>query len=276
MHTVRGAGWEYTRWRAPGLDGLVDHLWAFAGPTVNPRKRVFPNGCIELIVNLAQPYRLLEGGGPALLRHVFVGGMQTGPMLLEQPAHQACVAARLTVRGARLLFGRPLSEVTDLHVDLDDLLGAAARELAERCAEAATAPARLQLLAAWLRARMRGDRAGRDDPAISWAVARLERSAGTTAIAALQRDTQRGKAALAAAFRDHVGVTPKVFARILRLRRVLGLLQGDRGGLAEVALAAGFYDQAHMNAEFRALAGMTPRQFLAARHPVGDGSTAAG
>lgn len=41
-----------------------------------------------------------------------------------------------------------------------------------------------------------------------------------------------------------------------------------------MALDACFYDQPHMNAEFRALAGVTPREFLATRHPVGDGSTA--
>jgi AraC-like DNA-binding protein len=42
-----------------------------------------------------------------------------------------------------------------------------------------------------------------------------------------------------------------------------------------VAIANSFYDQPHLTAEFRTLAGMTPRQFLSARHPVGDGSTAA-
>jgi hypothetical protein len=44
--------------------------------------------------------------------------------------------------------------------------------------------------------------------------------------------------------------------------------------LTDVALDARFCDQAHMNAEFRALGGLTPREFLALRHPVGDGSTA--
>jgi AraC-like DNA-binding protein len=43
--------------------------------------------------------------------------------------------------------------------------------------------------------------------------------------------------------------------------------------LTDVALDAQYCDHAHMNAEFRALGGVTPRAFLAARHLVGDGST---
>ena len=56
---------------------------------------------------------------------------------------------------------------------------------------------------------------------------------------------------------------------------MLSLLQKGSEPLADVALAAGYYDQPHMTVEFRELAGITPSQFLAARHPAGDGSTAA-
>ncbi|MGH7580417.1 MAG: helix-turn-helix domain-containing protein, partial [Gemmatimonadales bacterium] len=49
---------------------------------------------------------------------------------------------------------------------------------------------------------------------------------------------------------------------------VAAMLQAGAGPLVGVALAAGYYDQPHMNAEFRALAGLTPRDFLlATRYP---------
>jgi AraC-like DNA-binding protein len=274
LERVCGDSWEYTSWRPPELAGVVDHLWAFTGPSANLRKRVFPNGCIELIVNLDEPYRVLEGGGIETLRDAFVGGILAGPMLLEQPRRQRCVSARLRPAAARALFGLPLAEITSIHVDLVDLLGAAGRELAERCAAAATTAARLAVLAAWLRARLAAR--SRGDAAIAWAVEQLESSGGATPIAELHARTGLGKAALAAAFRDRVGLTPKRFARVVRLRRALALLQRGDPSLAEVAYAAGFYDQPHMNAEFRALAGVTPAQFVASRHPVGDGSTATG
>jgi AraC-like DNA-binding protein len=63
-------------------------------------------------------------------------------------------------------------------------------------------------------------------------------------------------------------VTPKRLARIHRFDRALTLVSREDGSLADVAQRAGFFDQPHMNAEFRELAGLTPGQFLAAtRYP---------
>ena len=54
-------------------------------------------------------------------------------------------------------------------------------------------------------------------------------------------------------------------AKALRFRRALGQLQSAGPvRLTDVALDAQYCDQAHMNAEFRALGGITPRAFLAA------------
>jgi transcriptional regulator GlxA family with amidase domain len=76
------------------------------------------------------------------------------------------------------------------------------------------------------------------------------------------------KTRLANAFRAQIGATPKQYARILRFRRALAMVNAAEGSLAGVALAAGYYDQPHMNAEFRELSGFSPREFLAAiRYP---------
>jgi CO/xanthine dehydrogenase Mo-binding subunit len=47
--------WSYSAWRPPHLGGLVDHLWAYDGPSSHRRKRVFPNGRVELFLNFGDP-----------------------------------------------------------------------------------------------------------------------------------------------------------------------------------------------------------------------------
>jgi AraC-like DNA-binding protein len=266
--------WVYVSWRPRDLAPFVDHLWAFEGPTRNPYKRIFPNGCLELIVNLGGPYDALGEHGVERLPRTSLTGSLTGPLVLRQPPRQHCIAARLRPAGAYALLAPPLSEVTGLSVDLHDLLGPDAAALTDRCAAVADVRAQLRVLAAWLRNRTR--RARSFAPPIAWAVAELEATAGTSPIATIRERTGLSKARLSRAFRASVGLTPKVYGRIVRLRGALSALQSDGDlHLAELAVDRRFYDQAHMNAEFRALTGLTPREFVAARHPVGDGSTVA-
>jgi len=66
-----------------------------------------------------------------------------------------------------------------------------------------------------------------------------------------------GRPQLERLFRERVGVTPKVYARLLRFEASLSLAR--RGARwAEVAAGAGFADQSHLVREYRALAGTSP------------------
>ena len=264
--------WSYSAWRPPQLQGLIDHLWAYDGPSSHRRKRVFPNGRVELIFNFGDPYRLVEGAGAEVCRNTWISGPQVGPMLLEQPAHQDVIGVRLRPAGAYALVARALRETTGLLLDLSDLIGPEASELLERCEKATSIESRFRVLAQWI--GKCSTRTGGIDRAVAWAIAQLDASGGTTPIAALRERTGLSKTQLVEVFRDQVGLAPKRYGRIARFRRALGQLQSaGPGRLIDVALASQYYDQAHMNAEFRALGGVTPRAFLAARHSVGDGST---
>ncbi len=275
FETVRGVSplgrWSYTVWRPPKLQGLIDHLWAYEGPSSHRRKRVFPNGRVELILNFGERYRLVAGCGE-VSPTTWLSGPQVGPILLEQPAHQHVLGVRLRPAGARAVVARPMRHTTGLSLDLSDLIGPEAAELLDRCAEAPSIERRFRVVAQWI-ARCFG-RTQRMDRAVAWAVAQLDASGGTTSIATLRERTGFSKTQLVEAFRDEVGLTPKLYGRIVRFQRALLQLQtAGPARLTDVALDAQYYDQAHMNADFRALGGVTPRAFLAARHPVGDGST---
>ncbi len=64
---------------------------------------------------------------------------------------------------------------------------------------------------------------------------------------------------LRAVFTRAVGLSPKRFARVDRVRRVVA--RGRRGGWARVAVELGYFDQAHLSAEFRAVMGVSPGAF---------------
>jgi AraC-like DNA-binding protein len=275
MKTVRGqtpaGAWTYGECRPASLAGLVDLMWYFDGPTASRRKRVFPNGRLELMVNLGEPYAV--DGVPVLVDGGLCG-LQRGPVVIDQPARQRILGLRLRPAGAYALLPAPQWEVAGRFLGLEDAFGAAGRELAERCHEARGMEALFAVALRWVTERL--GRAAGPDRAVGWCARQIEQSGGLASISHLRQRLGFSAPRLLAAFREQVGLTPKLYARTVRFSRLLRLLQEGRSSLADAALSAGYYDQAHMTVEFRELGGITPRGFLASRHAVGDGTTAVG
>jgi AraC-like DNA-binding protein len=179
----------------------------------------------------------------------------------------------LTPLGARALLGTPLGELTNRVVALEDVLGPAARHLAERLDGAAGWEERFAILDAVLLARAASAEPVRPD--VAWAWRRLVRSRGSIAVAALAAELGCSRRHLAARFGEEVGLPPKAYARLLRFQRATeALLSGGEPRLAEVAAACGYADQSHLNRDFRAFAGTTPSALLADR-VLGEGGVLA-
>jgi AraC-like DNA-binding protein len=64
-------------------------------------------------------------------------------------------------------------------------------------------------------------------------------------------------------FLEQVGVGPKTFARVARFQRLLAHLRGRSApSWAAAAADVGYFDQSHLIADFRELAGTTPVPFF--------------
>lgn len=69
-------------------------------------------------------------------------------------------------------------------------------------------------------------------------------------------------------FKKHTGLNARTFMRILRFYRAYFLLPSGRyTSLTDLALKAGYFDQAHFNRDFRQFTGYSPRAFLKKQHP---------
>jgi len=258
-----GDCWSLTESRSRHLSGLVESIWHFEGTLTYARERHLPNGLLELVVQLGDRFRFVKDGVQERCPAACLTGLQTGSTVIEASPHRSCVLGiRLYPAGAYPVIGSPLHESTGRLVDLDDLVGRAANELAERCVDSPNAESRVRCASHWVSERI-AHSCG-IDPRVAWAAARIERNHGMVTIARLQEQTGLSKKGLIEAFREQIGVAPKLYARIMRFRRALTLLHEGGSSLAEVAVTVGYYDQPHMNLDFRELAGLAPRDFLAA------------
>ena len=92
---------------------------------------------------------------------------------------------------------------------------------------------------------------------------------GTLTVGALAAEVGWSRRHLGERFRAEIGLTPKAAGRVLRFERARRLLgRARRPGLAEVAALSGYYDQAHLNREWRELAGCSPDDVDGRRAPI--------
>jgi AraC-like DNA-binding protein len=268
-HDTRHGCWTYHAGHPAHLAGQVEVVWHSEGTASEPRDRHVPSNTVELLVNLGDPFQLVEPTGAAIFTETWLAGVQWGPVVTEQPRRHAVLGVRLRPPAAHALLRRPMSEVSGVVADLEDLVGRSAHALAERCGNAPSVEARLAVAAAWVTERLANGPAVH--PAVAWAAEAIERSGGAVSIAALRAETGFSKTRLATAFREQIGVTPKRYARIVRFQRTLGMLATDAAPLADVAASAGYYDQAHMTAELRDMSGFTPGELLSVLYPAPNG-----
>ena len=70
------------------------------------------------------------------------------------------------------------------------------------------------------------------------------------------------------AFKRSVGFSPMEYVVVRRVERAKAMISGTREPLAEVALACGFADQAHLNRRFRDVVGISPGRWRRSNAPV--------
>jgi AraC-like DNA-binding protein len=250
----------------PPLDRFVEVIWTHQGEArPHPRERLLPDGSAELVVDLHRerfPIYASEGGD----RHqTFRGSVICGPhsqfFVIDTTSEFDVAGVHFKPGGAYPFLKVPSGEIHNLHVGLEDLWGAAAGELRERLLEADSPRAKVRVLEEALLMRISGP--PERHPAVAFA---LNEFHGTPEAHKISRVTERiglSPRRFIDVFRKEVGLTPKLFCRVRRFQKVLRMISAGRTvDWVEVALACGYFDQAHFIHDFQAFSGINPSSYL--------------
>ncbi|AEK40562.1 AraC family transcriptional regulator [Amycolatopsis mediterranei S699] len=219
--------------------------------------RGLPSRHVTLVISLAGPVRMAGQSLQAL-----VGGLHTRAVLIRQDRVQEGVQLELDPLGVRTLFGVTAAELSGEVADLADFgLG----WLPEQLRSLSTWRERFALLDDVLAARAVEPVV--PPPELGEAWRRLRGADGRVRVADLADEVGWSRRHLGERFRTELGLAPKQAARVLRFERAGRLLRRGRTDLAALAAECGFYDQAHLTNEWRALAGCTPGTWIAEELP---------
>ncbi|GAA3726031.1 AraC-like DNA-binding protein [Spinactinospora alkalitolerans] len=252
----------------PALAGLVRGYCGYRYDLGEPVwTREGPHGGVTVILGFGPPIGVgwvARPERPVDTVTSFVAGVHDEAAFTVDAGRQYGMQIDLSPLGAFTLLAVPSRELAGRVVPLEDVLGARAAALVARLGEAPGWPERFAELDAellrWL------ERAPSPHPVVVQAWSLLRRTDGRATVTELCAATGHSRRHLTSLFRREVGLPPKTMARVLRFHRAQGLLLApDPPPLAAIAAECGYYDQAHLNRDFTALAGCTPTRLRAER-----------
>ena len=238
-------------------------------------RRELPTEEAPLIINFGAPFHLFAPGDSR--RHVDLASFVTGAydtyQLVESDGASSGVQVNFTLLGIRLLVGRPIEDMKNRAFAPEEIFGEFARELTHRLYDATSWDERFECLDHALTMRMRDPL---DVPAgVRCAWHRLVTSRGRSSIASIVQEVGWSQRHFIAQFKHEIGVSPKVFARMLRFGSVVRTIRaGQTVDLAALAVASGYYDQSHLHRDVREFAGTTPGELLESLLPDRGGFAA--
>jgi AraC-like DNA-binding protein len=251
---------------AEPLAVYVEKLWYCDGHQVVHRKlRMLPNGRFQLFFSLADgPLRGPGGlnGEPGQLASSLVVGMRTHFSVIDTATLKSAMGVLFWPGGARAFFDASADLLCNESVSLDLIWGSLASELRDRLREAPTAAAKFQVLESALVERV--NQRLELHSAVQYALGEFARAPPIRSVLGVARETGLSRRRFAQLFREQVGLTPKLYCRLHRFQQVLRqIASGAPVDWADLALAGGYCDQAHLVNEFRNFSGISPSVYLA-------------
>jgi len=249
------------------LSTVVESVWYARGTVPYDRERIAPTGSTVAVIVLGDA--IIETpddgqGTPLRTDRGFIIGPHDRPVINEPTGETHAFGIITTPVGCEAVFGVPPSRLRGAVAELTDVWPPAS-ELRATLADL-DPPAALAHLVDVLGRHAAVDLPGRDR--IARVVAMLEADP-VRSIAEVAADLGVSHGYLDRQFGEIVGLSPRRFARLIRMRRLLERLdvRADNPWTA-IAAELGWFDQSHFIRDFKRHTGTTPNRYIAAQRSV--------
>ncbi len=231
----------------------------------HPKERILPVGMMDLTINLAdEAFQIETTQQDVRLQQRIYGPMVAGArseyFVIDTTRPASLLSVWFKPGGALPFFGVTASELHNLHLPLETLWGIQASNLYCQLLEVSSLTERFHLLEKALLVRLQ--KSSERHRAVDYALKIFHTQPHTQKISQVTEQIALSPPRFIQLFREDVGMTPKLFCRIQRFQRALSLITSQPAtDWAEIALLAGYYDQAHFINEFQSFSGITPTAY---------------
>jgi AraC-like DNA-binding protein len=258
-HLQHGKFEHVRRGPSPWLADRIEHYWY-----VSWDLRGLPAQQQETLPHPNVHY-VVEAGLTAIY------GVHTRRYVRTLEGQSRAFGIKFKAGGFRSFYEKPVSELMDRHVPAAAIFGAHAEQFESSVSATDSLDAMISAAETLLLAHP-----SLADPQVATAsslVAQIAADRSLTTVDALVELSGLNKRSLQRLFHNYVGVHPKWVINRYRLHEVVAQLQaGAPAAWSELALALGYFDQAHFIRDFRHLVGRTPAEYVRTLTPDSPGS----
>lgn len=236
------------------LSPFIECYWHWtAEVNIAGRQFILPDAAPEFIVHLGPSPEAWSDGGWRRQPRAFLYCAAERCLELRITRPMDVFAIRFRPWGLSRFSRRPMADMLDRPVAPDDALGDLGDSLVNAVLEAARDGERLLVVTDLLTATLNA----RTDKAVSITILIEALGGGGKPARELAKRLARSKRTVNRVWRDLVGISPRGYAKLMRVHRALELIEQGRP-LAAVAAECEFADQAHMARQIKEIAGLSP------------------
>ncbi|MBO9732645.1 MAG: AraC family transcriptional regulator [Chitinophaga sp.] len=185
----------------------------------------------------------------------FLFGQATQYLEMSARGHFRNIGVSFQPTALQPVFGVAASELTQRHIDLNDLLYTS---ISEQLMNESSTTGRIAALEQFF-LRLTANSKSEDDQ-VRYAIRQFQQGGELKQV---QTALQISERSLERMFKKHVGLSPKLYARICRFQATLKALRTTPvASLTELAYLENYFDQSHFIRDFKFFAGTTPGAFL--------------
>jgi AraC-like DNA-binding protein len=229
--------------------------------TPSSRQLVCPDGTMELVIHLKErALHFFERDGKRhSIRVPLLAGPYSRSFYIDPSEFSAVIGIRFHPGAARMVFPVAAYALHNTDIPLAELYPEEADRLLNELCSASGERSQVLVIERFLQRRLAN--AAPLHPAIRYAVKQLSQD-GAATVRDIQSNLGLSHTRFIQLFREHVGLTPKLFCRVRRFRNMLSRIEkGMPVNWAELAADCGYFDQAHLIRDFHAFAGVTPVEY---------------
>lgn len=230
-----------------GTKNGIEAFWTFQGNNKITFK-VLPDSCVDLIVDLCN-------------NRIFISGIMTQSENRNLDKDSNIIGMRIKAEQFPFLSKMPICEITNKVVELSNINTSLQSNITDKVYRSTSLMDKINCLENLILIQQNKYKEIQDDLILRIAD-EVRKSKGNIKIKELSKSNFISLRQLERRFKKYMGITLKEFSNIIRFRNAKKLIAVRKeSSLLEIAFDTGYYDHAHMNNEFKRIAGETPSTF---------------